>query len=106
MQGNILDQLNQRPKGSAVDFRQDAVPVQYKIDQKASEEATFEQLFQRVRSSNNPMSLLRLIGRFNPQVKQVLDLVDAAGGNGEKVFFEECKKRGVDPQTILSKLGM
>lgn len=40
----------------------------------------------------------------NPQMQMIMQL--CKGRNPKDVFFEECQKRGVDPQRILNQLGI
>lgn len=57
-----------------------------------------------VRSAGNPMAMVNQMAAQNPQMKQMVDLVNQNGGNAEQVFYAACKQRGVDPQTILNML--
>ena len=55
---------------------------------------------QTIQTAQNPqMALLN-----NPQMKQVVDYVNANGGNAKEVFYKLAKERGVDPQSILNSL--
>ena len=37
------------------------------------------------------------------QIQTVMQLIK--GRNPKEVFFEECNKRGIDPQTIINMIG-
>lgn len=62
------------------------------------------QMLQLVRSSNNPGVALQMMAQNNPQLKQVMDVVNQSGGDPQKAFYTLCQQRGVDPQQILNAL--
>ena len=62
------------------------------------------QMLQLVRSSNNPSAALQMMAQKNPQLKQVMDVVNQSGGDPQKAFYTLCQQRGVDPQQILNAL--
>ncbi len=62
------------------------------------------QMLQLVRSSNNPGAALQMMAQKNPQLKQVMDVVNQSGGDPQKAFYTLCQQRGVDPQQILNAL--
>lgn len=57
-----------------------------------------------VRSAGNPQAMLQSLAQNNPQVKQVLDLVNQSGGDPKSAFYKMAQDRGVDPEQILSLL--
>lgn len=44
------------------------------------------------------------IMQMNPQLKEVMDMIRNSGKSPKDLFYDECKKRGVDPDTILNQL--
>lgn len=53
---------------------------------------------------SNPTSQQQTPNNFNSnQIQTVMQLIK--GRNPRDVFFEECDKRGVDPQSIINMLG-
>ena len=40
----------------------------------------------------------------NPRMKQVMDYVNANGGDAQAAFYKMAKEKGVDPEEILSQL--
>lgn len=40
----------------------------------------------------------------NPKMQQIMDLVRQSGKSPKQLFMDECKNRGVDPESILSRL--
>ena len=63
-----------------------------------------KQMAGMVRSANNPQALLQSMAQNNPQLKQVLDVVQQAGNDPQKAFYAACEQRGVNPQTIIEML--
>ena len=57
-----------------------------------------------VRSASNPNAMLNMLAQNNPQLRQVLDLVQQSGGSPEKAFYAACEQRGVNPQEIIDML--
>lgn len=55
-----------------------------------------------VKSAGNPMAMMSQLASRNPQMRRAMDM--AGNGNPQQVFFEECQKRGVDPQKIFNML--
>lgn len=62
------------------------------------------QIMNAVRSAQNPQAALNQIIMTNPQMKQVMDIVQKHGGDPMTAFREEAKARGVDPNEILDML--
>lgn len=50
----------------------------------------------------NPQQALMMAAQQNPQLSAVMQMVD--GRNPQEVFYEQCKKNGVDPNTIINAL--
>ena len=57
-----------------------------------------------VKSAGNPQAMLQSIAQSNPQMKQVMDLVNQAGGDPRSAFYKMAQDRGIDPEQILSLL--
>lgn len=55
------------------------------------------QLYNAYKFSSNPKAFIE----NNPQLKQLQQM---SRGNAKQVFYELCKQKGVDPETILSQL--
>lgn len=61
-------------------------------------------LMQMVRSSGNPQAMLGQMMQNNPQMKQVMDVVNQYGGDAQKAFYALAQQRGVNPDDILNML--
>lgn len=78
----------------------DAVPVNYRIQtmpQPASNPMSF---FEKL----NPMNWLKEQLQTNPQVQQVMKIVEENGGDAKTAFYNECKKRNADPDQIIQQM--
>ena len=57
-----------------------------------------------LRSANNPQAMLAQLAQTNPQMKQVLDIVQKHGGDPMAAFRAEAQARGMDPEQIMGML--
>lgn len=57
-----------------------------------------------IRYSQNPGAMIQYLAQSNPVVANAMNLVQQYGGNPQKAFYEEAKRRGIDPNQVLSKL--
>ena len=61
-------------------------------------------LVQAIQHSNNPSAMIQQLAQNNPNVANALNLVRQYGGNPQTAFYEEAKRRGIDPNQILGML--
>ena len=59
---------------------------------------------QAIRMSRNPNLMLQQLAQNNPNVANAMSLIRQYGGDPQKAFFEEAKRRGVDPNQIIGML--
>lgn len=57
-----------------------------------------------LRSSNNPQALLQNMIQQNPQMKNVMDIIQQNGGDPKTAFYNLANQRGVNPNEILEML--
>lgn len=57
-----------------------------------------------LRSSNNPQALLQNMIQQNPQMKNVMDIIQQNGGDPKTAFYNLANQRGVNPDEILEML--
>lgn len=55
-----------------------------------------------LRGVKNPQQALMAAAQQNPQLNTVMQMV--GGRNPQEVFYEQCKKNGIDPNTIINAL--
>ena len=63
-----------------------------------------KQMMNMVRAAQNPQAALSSLVMNNPQMKQVMDIVQKHGGDPMAAFRAEAEARGVDPDEILNML--
>ena len=61
-------------------------------------------MMQMVRNAGNPAAMMQNMAQNNPQMRQVMDMVQQAGGNPQKAFYAACEQRGINPQQIIDAL--
>lgn len=57
-----------------------------------------------VRSAGNPQAMLQSMAQNNPQVQQVMNIVNQSGGDPKAAFYKMAEEKGVDPEQVLSML--
>ena len=62
------------------------------------------QMMQMVRSAGNPQAMLQAMAQNNPQVRQVMDIVQKHGGDPMAAFRAEAEARGMNPDEIINML--
>lgn len=48
--------------------------------------------------------MLNQMMQKNPQVKQVMDLINQNGGDAKSAFYKMCEEKGVNPDDILNQI--
>ena len=62
------------------------------------------QIISMVKSSGNPQALLNQLMQTNPNMKQVMEIIQQYGGDANKAFYALAQQKGIDPQEILDLL--
>ena len=63
-----------------------------------------KQMMNLVRSASNPNAMLNNLMQQNPQVGQVMQLIQQGGGDPKTVFYKLAEQKGVDPNEVLNAL--
>ena len=63
-----------------------------------------KQMMQMVKTASNPQAALNMLAMNNPQMKQVMDIVEQYGGDSMKAFHAVAEECGVDPDEVLEML--
>ena len=63
-----------------------------------------QQLISMVKASGNPQQMLNQLMQTNPQMQQVMQLIQKHGGDPTKAFYALAEEKGIDPQQILDLL--
>ena len=62
------------------------------------------QMMNMVRTAQNPQAVLNQLIMNNPQMKQVMDIVQKHGGDPMTAFRKEAEAAGMDPDEIMNML--
>ena len=57
-----------------------------------------------VSGAQDPGAMILRMMNNNPQMKQVMDVISAAGGDPRRAFYQLAQQKGVDPQEILDMM--
>ena len=57
-----------------------------------------------IRSARNPQAMLSQMAQNNPQVQQVMNIVNQNGGDPQRAFYQLAQQKGIDPNEILKML--
>lgn len=63
-----------------------------------------KQMMNMFKGAGNPQQLLNNMLSQNPQMQNVMQLVNNSGKNPKDLFYELAKQKGVDPNEILRQL--
>jgi len=58
----------------------------------------------QVRESANPQGMLNMLAQQNPQLGNVMQIVQENGGDPRRAFYSTAEKMGVNPDEVLSML--
>ena len=61
-------------------------------------------LFQTVKSAQNPNAMMQQMSQNNPQLQQTLNFINQNGGNAKELFYKMAQQKGVNPDSILNML--
>ena len=61
-------------------------------------------LYKQLQGAGDKNSFMMNLMKRNPQLKQVIDLVQQNGGNAEQVFYRLAQEKGINPVSILNSL--
>lgn len=63
-----------------------------------------KQMMQMFKMASNPQQYLASVVNQNPQMREVINLVNQSGKSPKDAFYALAKQRGVDPDEILKQL--
>ena len=63
-----------------------------------------KQMMGMVKNAGNPQAMMNQLIQSNPQMGQVMQLINQSGGDPQKAFYAACQQKGVDPNEILNML--
>ena len=56
------------------------------------------------RAARDPMAAINQMSVNNPQMQQVMQVIQQNGGNAKQAFYNLAQQQGVDPNMILQQL--
>ena len=62
------------------------------------------QTINQIKNSKNPNQMLQMLASKNPNVANAINLANKYGGDYQKAFYEEARRRGIDPNQIIGLL--
>lgn len=62
------------------------------------------QMISMVKSAGNPQLMLSQIMQMNPQMKQVMEIIQEYGGDANKAFYDIARRNGIDPDEIINMM--
>ena len=62
------------------------------------------QMISMVKSAGNPQMMISQLMQTNPQMREVMAIVQQYGGDANKAFYAIAEQKGIDPQEILDML--
>ena len=66
--------------------------------------AKIKQAMQAIKTAANPQAAMNMMLMNNPNMKQVMEIVNQYGGDSMAAFRETAKQMGVDPEEILGMI--
>jgi len=63
-----------------------------------------KRMMNTVRYAANPQLALEELIRSNPQMRNIITLINQNGGDPKAAFYKLAQEKGVDPEKILSML--
>ena len=63
-----------------------------------------KQMMNMVRGAGNPQMMLQSLMQRNPQLQQVMNVVQQHGNDPQKAFYALCEQRNINPQQIIDAL--
>lgn len=63
-----------------------------------------KQMMNTIKSASDPNAAMQMLANKNPQMRQVMQMVQENGGDPKAAFYNLAKQKGVDPEQILSML--
>ena len=57
-----------------------------------------------MKGNTNPMQLLQSMSKNNPQLQQVMAMINQSGKSPKDLFYELAKQKGINPDDIINQL--
>lgn len=57
-----------------------------------------------MKSMRNPQAMLNQLSQNNPQVREVMTMLQNSGKSPKDMFYQVAQEKGIDPEEVLSML--
>ena len=62
------------------------------------------QMASMMKSMRNPQAMLNQLSQNNPQVREVMTMLQNSGKSPKDMFYQVAQEKGIDPEEVLSML--
>ena len=62
------------------------------------------QMIGTVQAARDPMAVINQIAMSNPQLQQVMQMINQNGGNAQQLFYNTAQQWGIDPNPIIQQV--
>ena len=62
------------------------------------------QMIGTIKASRDPTMAINQMAQSNPQMQQVMQIIQQNGGDAKSAFYNLARQKGVDPNMILQQL--
>ena len=66
--------------------------------------AQVRQMVNLMQGAKNPQAFITQMANTNPELQNVMRMVQNNGGDARSLFYQMARERGVDPEYILNQL--
>ena len=63
-----------------------------------------QQMATMFKTMRNPQAMLAQLSQTNPQVKELMTMMQSSGKSPKDMFYQMAQEKGVDPEEILKML--
>ena len=63
-----------------------------------------KQMMNMVQTAQNPQAVINQLMMSNPNMKQVMQIVQQYGGDANKAFYSMVEQQGINPQEIFDMM--
>jgi len=63
-----------------------------------------QQMANMMKTMRNPQATLNQLSQSNPQVKELMTMLQSSGKSPKEMFYQMAQEKGVDPEEILKML--
>lgn len=64
-----------------------------------------KQMINLIKGKNNPNQMLQMLAQQNPQVSQIMNMLNGSHMSPKQLFMQTAQQRGIDPNTIQRQIA-